>query len=183
MAGRKKDQLTAKQQRFVEEYLIDLNATQAAIRAGYSKKTAGAIGVENLKKPLIAAAISEGRRKQAERTEITADKVLAEPALLGFANMRDYIRISKDGEPYIDLSELTREQAAAISEVAVDDYVDKRGENAREVKKVRLKFHDKKGALVEIGKHLGMFTEKVEHRVLGPLVIVKQGKKKNADGD
>lgn len=181
MAGRKKDHLTAKQQRFVEEYLIDLNATQAAIRAGYSKKTAGAIGVENLKKPLIATAISEGRKKQAERTEITADKVLAELALLGFANMEDYIRITKEGEPYIDLSELTREQAAAISEVAIDDYVEKRGKNAREVRKVRIKFHDKKGALVEIGKHLGMFTERLEIEAKGPLVIVRTSKEKKVE--
>ena len=86
-------------------------------------------------------------------------------ALLGFANMEDYIRIGANGDPYIDLSELTREQAAAISEVAVDDYMDGRGKDAREVKKVRLKFHDKKGALVEIGKHLGMFIQR--HEVSG----------------
>lgn len=68
--------LTPKQQRFVEEYLIDLNATQAAIRAGYSEKTAKVIGSENLSKPDIAEAIKAARDNQAQRTEITADYVL-----------------------------------------------------------------------------------------------------------
>jgi phage terminase small subunit len=68
--------MTPKQQRFVDEYLIDLNATQAAIRAGYSEKTAYSIGDENLRKPEIAAAIQAAMDERAERTEITADYVL-----------------------------------------------------------------------------------------------------------
>ncbi len=68
--------LTAKQQRFVEEYLVDLNATQAAIRAGYSAKTAYSIANENLNKPEIAEAIQKARGQQSERTQITADYVL-----------------------------------------------------------------------------------------------------------
>ena len=162
MADKHPGALTDKQARFVEEYLVDLNATQAAIRSGYSKNASSEIGYENLRKPQIADAIAEAQKERSERTEITADKVLTELALLAFANMEDYIRIGTNGDPYIDLSELTREQAAAISEVAVDDYVEGRGEAAREVKKVRLKFHDKKGALVDIGKHLGMFVDRHE---------------------
>ena len=68
--------LTPKQQRFVEEYLIDLNATQAAIRAGYSPRTARQIGQENLSKPVIAAAISAAKRERAEATKIDAEYVL-----------------------------------------------------------------------------------------------------------
>lgn len=68
--------MTPKQQRFVDEYLIDLNATQAAIRAGYSEKTAGQIGEENLKKPEIAALVQAAMDARSERTEITADYVL-----------------------------------------------------------------------------------------------------------
>lgn len=68
--------LTPKQQVFVAEYLKDLNATQAAVRAGYSAKTAYSIGEENLKKPVIASAIQEAMDKRAERTEITQDYVL-----------------------------------------------------------------------------------------------------------
>lgn len=68
--------LTAKQQRFVDEYLVDLNASAAARRAGYSEKTAGAIGDENLKKPEIAEAIQKAMDARSERTEVTADYVL-----------------------------------------------------------------------------------------------------------
>lgn len=68
--------LTKKQELFVKEYLIDLNATQAAIRAGYSQKTSYSIGEENLKKPVIAAAIQEAMDKRAKRIDVNADYVL-----------------------------------------------------------------------------------------------------------
>ena len=68
--------LTPKQERFVQEYLVDLNATQAAIRAGYKEKTAGSIGQENLKKPEIQKAIQEAMKAQQQRTEITQYYVL-----------------------------------------------------------------------------------------------------------
>ncbi len=71
-----KDKLTPKQDMFVKEYLVDLNATQAAVRAGYSAKTAEAIGLENLGKPRIKAAIDRAIKKRSERTEIKADDVL-----------------------------------------------------------------------------------------------------------
>lgn len=69
--------LTSKQQRFVDEYLEDLNATQAAIRAGYSKKTAASIGQENLTKPEIAKSLKEAIQRRSDRTAITQDYVLA----------------------------------------------------------------------------------------------------------
>ncbi|TEA78650.1 terminase small subunit [Allopusillimonas ginsengisoli] len=155
--------LTAKQQRFVEEYLVDLNATQAAVRAGYSKRTARQIGEENLSKPDIAQAVQEAQIKRSERTEITQDMVLMELAKLGFANMQDYMRVGADGDPYLDFSALTRDQAAALVEVTVEDFKEGRGEDARDVRRVKFKLADKKGALVDIGKHLGMFKDRVEH--------------------
>ena len=88
-AGRK---LSPKQERFVHEYLVDLNALQAAIRAGYSKDTAGAIGHENLKKPEIQAAIAKARQEQQERTQITADSVVKELAQVAFADARDLVQ-------------------------------------------------------------------------------------------
>lgn len=155
--------LTAKQQRFVEEYLVDLNATQAAIRAGYSKRTAYSVGNENLNKPEIAAAIQEARDKQAKRTEITADRVLRELAKMGFSNMLDYATVQPDGYAYIDLADLTRDQAAAIQEMTIDEYVDGTGEDARPVKRVRVKLADKKASLELLGKHLGIFDERLRH--------------------
>ena len=77
--------LTNKQKTFVEEYLVDLNATQAAIRAGYSEKTAAEMGYENLRKPQITKAIQAAAEERSDRTEVTADNVLAEIASLAFA--------------------------------------------------------------------------------------------------
>jgi phage terminase small subunit len=93
-------ELTPKQQRFVDEYLIDLNATQAAIRAGYSKATAGSIGDENLKKPEIAAAIAERMRARAQRTEITQDMVLQRWWQIATADPRRLIEYRRCGCRY-----------------------------------------------------------------------------------
>lgn len=150
--------LNARQTKFVAEYLKDLNATQAALRAGYSKSTAAFIGAENLKKPQIAAAVSQALEKRAQRTEITQDRVLYELARLAFSNMLDYIRVQPDGSAYTDLSQLTREQAAAIQEITVDEYTEGRGDDAREVKRTKVKLADKRGNLELIGRHLGMFN-------------------------
>lgn len=163
--------LTDKQKAFVLEYLVDLNATQAAIRAGYSEATARAIGAENLTKPDIANAIAAAQAERSKRTEITADQVLRELAKLGFSNMADYMRAGSDGDPYLDFSGLTRDQTAALTEVTVEDYKEGRGENARDVKRVKFKLADKRAALVDIGRHLGMFTDKVEHS--GALTIAE----------
>jgi phage terminase small subunit len=157
--------LTAKQQRFVDEYLIDLNATQAAIRAGYSQKTARSISNENLTKPDIQAAIEKGMKARSGRVEITQDMVLRELAKIGFSDIRKVVRWGEtqvrmvDGEddgpedmvPYhglalIDSTEIDDATAGAIAEVS----------QGKEGLKVKL--HDKKGALVDIGRHLGMFA-------------------------
>lgn len=82
--------LTEKQKRFVAEYLVDLNATQAAIRAGYSEKTAGSVGNENLKKPEIQEALQKAIKDRESRTEITQDKVLGELGKVAFSKAADY---------------------------------------------------------------------------------------------
>ena len=134
--------LSPKQKLFVSEYLVDLNATQAAARAGYSKKTAHRIGAENMQKPAIVAAIKEAMANREKRTLVTADAVVAELAKIGFANMQDYV-----GESFSvqDIQGLTRDQAAAIQEITIDG------------DKVRFKLADKRAALVDIGRHLGIF--------------------------
>lgn len=161
--------LNAKQRRFVEEYLVDLNATQAAIRAGYSAKRADAIGYENLRKPEIAKAVEVAQSERSARTEITQDMVLQELAKIGFADIRKVVRwgsttmvptINDAGEEVMEAchglalvgaDEIDDDTAAAISEIS----------EGREGLKVKL--HDKKSALVDIGRHLGMFKDRVEH--------------------
>jgi phage terminase small subunit len=153
--------------RFVAEYLVDLNGTQAAIRAGYSHRTAAVMACELLRAPNVAASIDAELQARIDRTRVTADRVVEELAKLGFANMADYMRAGPGGDPYLDFSALTRDQAAALQEVTVEDYVDGRGEDARDVKRVRFKLADKRAALVDLGRHLGMFTERHEHTGAG----------------
>lgn len=155
--------LSLKHQRFVAEYLVDKNATQAAIRAGYSKRTARQQGARLLTNAVIAAAVAEKAEKQVEKLEITAERVLRELALLGFANMEDYMRVGTDGDPYLDFSALSRDQAAALTEITVEDFKDGRGDDARDVRRVKFKLADKRAALVDLGRHLALFTDRVQH--------------------
>jgi phage terminase small subunit len=157
--------LPARRQRFVEEYLLDLNATRAAIRAGYSPRTADQQGHRLLTNVEVAAAIAIAQAERSRRTEITADRVLAEYGKLAFANMADYMRATPGGDPYLDFSGLTRDQAAALAEVTVEDYVEGRGDDARQVKRVKFKLGDKLHALDSVARHLGMFKER--HEVTG----------------
>lgn len=142
--------LTPKQKRFCDEYLIDLNATQAAIRAGYSADTAGVIGHENLNKPYLRAYIDRRMAKREIRTEITQDKVLQELAKIGFANIDDYVEVDGDLVVIKDTKDISEDKISAISSI-------KQGANGIEVK-----LHDKVRALENIGRHLGMFKDKVE---------------------
>ncbi|MCM1958159.1 terminase small subunit [Acinetobacter modestus] len=172
--------LRGKQQRFVDEYLVDRNATQAAIRAGYSAKTANEIGAQNLAKLSIKEAIAIGEAEIAERTKITQDMVIKELAKIGFSNMLDYINVTEGGDPVTDFSTLTRDQAAAISEITVEEYTEGRGDDARNVKRTKFKLSEKRSALVDIGKHLGMFKDHLVHSndPENPLTDTKSASKK-----
>lgn len=136
---------------------------EAGIHSGSVSGNAIAVNGKNLeKRPAIAARIMELREQAAARTTVTAARVLEEMAKIGFANMIDYIKVQEDGSAYVDLNQIDRDKAAAISEVVVDTYMEGKGDEAREVKRVRLKLHDKRGALMDMGRHLGMFTQRVE---------------------
>ncbi len=154
--------MTPKQARFCDEYVVDYCASDAVRRAGFADKNAKQMGHLLLKKPEIKVRIAELQAEQADRTRISADRVLAELARIGFANMKDFMAIGPDGDPVLDFSKLTREQAAALVEVTVEDFKDGRGEDAREVRRVKFKLADKRAALVDLGRHLGMFKDRVE---------------------
>jgi phage terminase small subunit len=158
--------LTPKQARFVEEYIVDLNGRQAAIRAAYSPKTAEVQASRLLRNAKVQQALKTAMRAQSRRTEITADSVVAEYAKVAFANVRDFL--PKEGET-IDLSWLDQDRTAAVEELSIDEVVDSAGVLHR---RTRLKLHDKQAALTNLARHLGMFTDRhvaegsIEHKVM-----------------
>lgn len=146
---------------FAREYVVDLNATRSAIAAGYSEKSAESKGSQLLRNVKVRKLVDSYLSKRASKLEIKAEKVLEELARLAFCNMQDYIRI-QNGEFYVDFSTLTRDQAAAIQEVTVEEYSEGRGEEKRDIKRTKFKLNDKRGALELLGKNLKLFTDKVE---------------------
>lgn len=154
--------LTKKQELFVAAYLLTLNATKAAESAGYSKRTADKQGSQLLAIPRIAKEIAEKTQKRCEKLDISAEKVLGELKKCAESNMFDFYHIDEHGRPHIDLTNVTREQAAAIQEVNTETFMVGRGENKREVTVVRVKLWDKPKANELLGKHLKLFTEKLE---------------------
>ena len=146
--------LTDKQKLFCEEYLIDLNATQAAIRAGYSTDTAGVIGCENLKKPNIRTYIDKAMAERSKRIGINQDRVLIELAKLGFINATDVINMNKATV----LANASRDDTAAIQSVKVKTMTTDTGDMVER----EIKLYDKTKSLELIGKHLGMFKDKLE---------------------
>ena len=143
---------------FVREYLNDLNTAQAAIRAGYSPRSAPKHASRVFDRPRVKAAIEAAMAARATKLEITAEKVLREIAPMGLANIMDYFTPQEDGTAYVDLSGLTREQAVAIAEVQVEEFVS--GSGAARGEKGQGQAGDKSRNLEPIGKHLGMFARK-----------------------
>lgn len=160
MAARR---FTPRQAEFVRQYLVDLNATQAAIRAGYSVKTAYSIGAGLLQNPLVSAAIAEAQARRERRTEITQDRVVAELAKIAFGNIRDVMEWGPDGVTVRSSEELTDGQAAGVAEVSKS--------TTRDGGSLKLKRHDKVKALELLGRHLGMFTDKVKNEISGRIEI------------
>lgn len=148
------NKLTAKQERFVAEYLIDLNASAAARRAGYSEKTADAIGRENLGKPTVAQFIQKSMREREARTEITQDRIVRELALIAFGNKKAVMKWGPGGVELKDSEGLSDEDAAQVAEV--------KETTSASGGSLSLKTHDKVKALELLGRHVGMFTDKME---------------------
>lgn len=150
---------TDRQKKFVKEYLLDLNATQAAKRSGYSPKTATWCGPALLKKPHVAEAVAKEQARRARRTEIKADNILLEIGRIAFADIRRVVEFGPDGVTLKGADELSEEDAATIAEVGHSET--KFGTT------VHLRQHDKLRALRLAGEHLGLF--KMLHEVSGSI--------------
>jgi phage terminase small subunit len=143
--------LTERQKTFVAEYLVDLNGRQAAIRAGYSPRSATQTASYNLARPVIAEAVAEEQAKRLAVIDMRAEEVLSELAAIARANFLDYMRIDEAGEPVIDLSGLDRTRAAALADVTVESLT-----TERKIRRVRVKLQDKLGALDRLARHYGL---------------------------
>jgi phage terminase small subunit len=143
--------LTGKQGRFVAEYLIDLNATQAAVRAGYSPKVAYRQGFENLRKPQVEAALTEAMAARAQRVELSADAVLREIALVSQSNIQDY-EIDDHGDVRLRPGALPEAMRAVQS-------LRKRIVHTEQgvLYETEIKLHPKTPNLRMAGEHLGLF--------------------------
>lgn len=148
-----------KRLRFVQEYLIDMNATRAAIRAGYSEKTAYSQGQRLLKNVEIQAALQKAMTKRSERTQVTQDQVVAELARIAFADMSAYATWGEDGVTLEGSEDMMPNQTAVVGEVSET--------RTKDGGTIRFKLHDKTRALELLGRHLAMFTD--VQRVTGDL--------------
>ena len=172
--------LDARELVFVDEYLVDLDPKRAALAARYSATVAASKAyqwVSNSKvKPHVFAAIRAGQAERSKRTGITQDRVLNELAKIGFADIRKAVQwgdgfavqdpesgemVISNGVSLIGSEQIDNDTAAAISEIS------------QTAQGLKIKMHDKKGALVDIGRHLGMFKDKMEltGKDGGPVIV------------
>ena len=147
--------MTDKQERFCEEYMIDLNATQAAIRAGYSPRTAQEQSARLLSNVMVQNRIAQLQAEQSRRTGVTADRVVRELAKIAFANASDLI----DPETASVKLNASRDDLAAIQSIKVKSF----GEDGLEHE---VKLADKLRALDLLGKHLGMYNSAAAENVV-----------------
>lgn len=167
--------LSPKQEAFARAYVETLSGAAAYrkaynVRPGTKDSSIHVNASKLLADAKVAQRVAELQQAAAKRHDITVDKIVRELALIGFANMMDYMRTQEDGSAYVDFSSLTRDQAAAIGEVTSEVYMDGAGEDAKPVKRTKFKLSDKRAALVDLGKHLGMFIER--HEVKSEVKVV-----------
>ena len=150
-----KKPLTAKQERFCQEYLKCLNATRAAIKSGYSAANADKIGSNLVRKSRVTARLKELQAARSRRYEISAERILEELAKLAFSDITDYVSFNESGVRLKESSDLNPKQRAAILEVS--EVLNQHGGTTK------FKLHDKVKALELLGKYQKLFTDKHEH--------------------
>jgi phage terminase small subunit len=145
--------LTPKQDMFVQEYLIDLNATQAAIRAGYSPATANEQGSRLLANASVAAAVERAKAERSARIGLTADRILEELSVIAFAHMGQFAEWGPSGVRFKPSADVDGRAVAEVKETTTQ-HGGSQG----------IKLHDKVASLKLLGQHIGMFVERHEHR-------------------
>lgn len=160
--------------RFCQEYVIDLNGSQAAIRAGYSKHSSKERASKLLTLPNVIAEVKRLQEAILKRNHISADAVIAELAKIGFHNVQDFI---SKGNEVRDLTTIPREHAASVSSIRVTERKIGTGKTAVKETTTAFKLHDKRAALETLGKHLGIFEKDNDQR--NKKVTIRVTTKKN----
>lgn len=155
-------QLTPKEARFVQEYLVDLSAAQAAIRAGYSEHSARNCGYDVLHRPHVEAAIQEAMAARAKRTEISQDTVLRELLAIARSDIGELFDADGKLRPLAEIPEQARRAIAAIETETRKDVLDETAGEAEEVTTKKVKLWDKPKALELLGKHLKLWVDRIE---------------------
>jgi phage terminase small subunit len=158
-----KRQLSEQRQRFVEEYLTDLNGTQAAIRAGYSVKTAQEQSSRLLSNVMVQEAISKAMAARSKRTGVNQDRVVLELARIAFVNIEDVV----DTDTGKILPNATRDDLACVEGIKYKESDNQYGGSVEREVKVASKLK----ALELLGKHLGMWNDKLDVNITQPVVI------------
>ena len=171
--------LTKRQERFCHEYIVDMNGQEAAIRAGYKAANAKVIASTLLAKPEIRFNIAKLQRLALQRIDLTADRVLYELASVAFSNMANYMQIGPDGLPELDLSKLSKEQWAAITEFTEDSTGGQNDGERRLIVRHRIKLGSKIQALDLLAQHFKLLTQKHEHTMAEDLVAkLREGRER-----
>lgn len=167
--------LTPKQLLFCQEYIISLNASDAARKAGYSEDSAHSIGNENLIKPVIQQYISKLKAERSKRCEVTADDVLRELKKCGFSDLSDFVDENYKLKP---LSEI-KEHSGAIQSIQRDESCGEFGTNVS----VKFKLYDKLKALENIAKHIGFFGKDNEQKNIYNVIKIHNDLSAELDND
>jgi phage terminase small subunit len=147
--------MTPRQRRFVDEYLIDLNASQAFLRAGYSATHARRSAWRLMHIPAVRAAIEDGQQALAAASRVSAERVIAEYVRVAFASVQDYLDIGEDGRVRLDITKAPSGYLAAIADFRFEEEESPQGGR---VTRLRIKLANKLHALDSLSRHLGLFT-------------------------
>lgn len=147
--------MTPRQRRFVAEYLIDPNASQAFVRAGYSRKHARRSAWRLMHIPAVRAGIEAGQQELAAAFKISAERVIAEYVSVAFASVTDFLDIGEDGSVRLDLEKAPPEKRGAVVDLRTEEHESPTGGRSRVL---RLKLAPKMRALDALSRHLGLFA-------------------------
>jgi phage terminase small subunit len=181
-----KKQLSPRQHLFVLEYLVDLNATQAAIRAGYSKKTADVQGPRLLGNVRVKATIAKAMKRREDALIMSRDEVLRELSIIGRADLKNYVEINQDtgairAKGFEEMPEGASRALESIQEDrAIKENAD--GNSTTVYDKTRFKLHDKPRALDMLAKYHGLY-EKDNSQRIPPKIIVEYANDPDGAGE